>query len=64
MEYILSTKKKQGILPEQPFVVSSIVSSRLPDRICKDYDCELYRVLTGFKFIAEAIREHEDEGDG
>lgn len=64
MEYILSTKKKQGILPEKPFVVSSIVSGRLSDRICADYDCDLYRVLTGFKFIAEAIHEHEDKGDG
>lgn len=64
MEYILSTKKEQGILPEKPFVVSSIVSGRLSDRICADYDCKLIRVLTGFKFIAEAIHKYEDLDDG
>ncbi|NLC26431.1 MAG: phospho-sugar mutase [Fastidiosipila sp.] len=64
MEYILKTKKELGILPDKPFVVSSIVSGRLSDRICAAYGCDLYRVLTGFKFIAEAIHEHEDKGDG
>ena len=64
LEYILSTKKELGILPDKPFVVSSIVSGRLTDRICAAYDCDLYRVLTGFKFIAEAIHEHEDLADG
>ncbi|NLC40887.1 MAG: phospho-sugar mutase, partial [Clostridiaceae bacterium] len=64
LEYILSSKKDLGILPENSFVVSSIVSGRLTDRICAAYDCDLYRVLTGFKFIAEAIHEHEDLGDG
>ncbi len=64
LEYILTTKKNLGILPENSFVVSSIVSGRLTDKICAAYDCDLYRVLTGFKFIAEAIHEHEDLGDG
>ncbi len=64
LDYILSTKKNLGILPEKSFVVSSIVSGRLTDRICAAYDCDLYRVLTGFKFIAEAIHEHEDLADG
>ena len=32
--------------------------------ICKDFGVELHNVLTGFKFIAEVIRTHEEKGTG
>lgn len=64
MDYILSAKKERGELLPHSFCVSTVVSSRLPDRICAAYDVDLLRTLTGFKFIAEQIQKHDEEGDG
>lgn len=62
LDYILGGKKAQGSLPEHSFVVSTVVSSRLPDAICDYYGAKLYRTLTGFKNIAAVMQEHDDEG--
>jgi len=53
LEYILSQKKKRGELPENGFVVKTIVTTELAKEIAKDYNVELIEVLTGFKFIGE-----------
>ena len=63
MEYILSEKSKKGILPKNSFCVSTIVSTKLSRNICEDYGVKLYEVLTGFKFIGEKIKEHDEQGD-
>lgn len=62
MEYLLSSLARKNRLPEHPMVVSTVVSSRLPERICEDYGVKLYRSLTGFKNIAEVIKARDDEG--
>lgn len=64
MDFVLSAKKAEGGIPENAFCVTSVVSSRLPLAICEHYGVKVYQVLTGFKFIAEKIREYEEEGDG
>ena len=53
--YILSCKKANGTLPEKPVVVKTIVSTKLINKLCEKYDCELKNVLTGFKYIGEVI---------
>ena len=53
LEYILSQKKEKGELPENAFVVKTIVSSELARKITEYYNVELLDVLTGFKFIGE-----------
>lgn len=55
MNYILSSRKKNGTLPEKPVAVKTIVTSKLVDRVCEKYGCELKNVLTGFKYIGEQI---------
>ncbi|NMA65453.1 MAG: phospho-sugar mutase, partial [Clostridiaceae bacterium] len=62
LEYILSQKKKKGELPENAFVVKTIVSSDLARKIADNYGVELIDVLTGFKFIGEKIGELDDTG--
>lgn len=64
MDYILSQKKAKGELSEQSFVVSTVVSSRLPDIICKHYGVKLFRTLTGFKNIAEVMRREGEAKPG
>ena len=41
------------------FVVKTIVTTDLIDQIATDYNVECFNVLTGFKYIAEKIRENE-----
>lgn len=57
VHYILTKKSEKQELPENGLVLKSIVSSELPTRICEKYDVEMKNVLTGFKFIAEQIKE-------
>lgn len=63
MEYILSHKKEVGSLPENGFVVKTIVTSELARRIAENYNIELIEVLTGFKFIGEKIKELDENGN-
>jgi phosphoglucomutase len=43
------------------FVVKTIVTTDLIEQIATDYNVECYNVLTGFKYIAEKIREFEGQ---
>ncbi len=63
MNYILSAKKSRGTLPDKSFVVTTIVSTKLPRKIAKHYGVELMECLTGFKWIAELIKIHDEQGD-
>lgn len=63
--YILSCKKESGKLPQKPVVVKTIVTTKLINKLCEKYGCELKNVLTGFKYIGEIIlnleKNHEED---
>ena len=60
MDYLLShTEIQPG-----DFVVRSLVSTPMADRIAASYGVECRSVLTGFKYIAEQIRLAEEKGQG
>lgn len=61
--YILSCKKENGILPENPVVVKTIVTTKLINQLCDKYGCELKNVLTGFKYIGEVILNLEKKNE-
>ena len=63
-EYLLAQRKQRGLLPQDAFVVRTIVSTKLADAIAEAYDTELVEVLTGFKYIGEKILEAEKSGHG
>lgn len=58
-EYLISQKREKGIMPENPALIKTIVSSNMTDRICEYYGVELFLELTGFKNIAARIRQFE-----
>jgi len=62
LEYILSQKMRLGLIPENGFVVKTVVSTELARKIAENYGVELIEVLTGFKFIGEKIKELDDTG--
>lgn len=61
MEYILS--QRTGLCPED-YTVSTIVSTKMTEKIAAAYGVKLYQVYTGFKFIAGIIKAHEECPDG
>ena len=63
LEYILSNRLKRGTLPENGFAVTTIVSTRLTESIAEFYGIKLVKVLTGFKYIGEKIKEMDELGD-
>ena len=63
-EYILSSLKERGELPEDGYVVKTIVTTNIIEEMCKAYGVSMKEVLTGFKFIGEKIKESEETGIG
>lgn len=63
LHYILSEKKKQGILPENGVVLKTIVTSEIGREIAKSFGLDTIDTLTGFKFIGEKIKEFETTGE-
>lgn len=64
LDYIFNALEEQGKLPSDAYAIKTIVTSEMATKICGVHGVELYNVLTGFKFIAEVIREHEESGNG
>ena len=63
-EYELRALKESGKLAPDSYIVRSIVSSQLADKVAAEYGCELQEVLTGFKWIGRKILESEQTGKG
>lgn len=59
--YIISKRKESGKLKPNDFIVKTIVTTELIAEIARQNKVEYFDVYTGFKFIAEVIRDHEGE---
>lgn len=57
--YIITKRKESGDLVGNEFVVKTIVTSELVAEIARRNDVEYYDCYTGFKYIADVIRENE-----
>lgn len=62
-EYILSRRKAQGTLCDNPVVVKTIVTTELIRAIAKEYNAEVFDLLTGFKYIGELIEQLKEKGE-
>ncbi len=63
LEYLIaSSYRASGLMPENPAVVSTVVSTDLAGEIARSFDADIFNVLTGFKFIAAKMREFEQRG--
>jgi len=63
-DYIIGQRQKLKGLPEDGYMVKTIVTSNLIDSIADYYKVELIQVLTGFKYIGQKILESELTGVG
>ncbi|MEP4373519.1 MAG: phospho-sugar mutase, partial [Algoriphagus sp.] len=57
--YLLSKWKEAGKLNGKQFMVNTIVTTELIDRICEGFGVKCFSVLTGFKNIAAIIKDLE-----
>lgn len=59
INYLLTRWAEKGKLKGKEYIVKTIVTTELLADIANKYKVPCYDVLTGFKFIAEIIKEHE-----
>ncbi|WP_152270557.1 phospho-sugar mutase [Agriterribacter humi] len=57
--YLIEARKSKGIARANDMVVKTIVTTDMINRIAKENNVTCYDVLTGFKWIAELIKEKE-----
>lgn len=64
-DYELGQRKAaEGKLPEDGYLIKTIVTSNMADAIAKGYGVGLIEVLTGFKYIGQQILGFETTGKG
>ncbi len=59
INYLISQWKDKGKLKGKEYIVKTIVTSELLKDIADKYEVECYDVLTGFKYIADIIKQKE-----
>jgi len=57
--YIIEARKSKGIAKPNDMIVSTIVTTEMVNEVAKQNNVACYNVLTGFKWIAEMIRQKE-----
>ena len=57
--YMIEARRAKGLAKRNDMVVKTIVTTELIDEIARQNSITCYNVLTGFKWIAELIREKE-----
>jgi len=57
--YMIEARKAKGIAQDNDMVVKTIVTTDMIDQIARQSEIKCYNVLTGFKWIAELIKEKE-----
>ncbi|HEY8971369.1 MAG TPA: phospho-sugar mutase, partial [Puia sp.] len=57
--YMIEARKAKGLAQPNDMVVKTIVTTNLIDEIARRNGVKCYNVLTGFKYIAELIKEKE-----
>ena len=63
-DYEIGQRKEKDGLPEDGYLVKTIVTTNMADAIAKYYGAGLIEVLTGFKFIGQQILGFETSGKG
>lgn len=57
--YLLEARHTKGVAQPNDMVIKTIVTTDMIDRIAAHFNVACYNVLTGFKWIAELIKEKE-----
>ncbi len=55
--YLMEARRAKGIAQENDMVITTIVTTEMINRVARENKVACYNVLTGFKWIAEKIKE-------
>ena len=59
IEYIFSQLSAKGLMPANPVMFNTVVTSDLGEKIATKYGVATEKTLTGFKFIGEKVAKYE-----
>ena len=59
-DYIFLSLKEQGKMPSKPTMVNTIVTTGMQKDVAKHYGVDCVECLTGFKWIADVMRQWEN----
>lgn len=62
-DYILSRRKRMGLVSDRDVIIKTIVTSEMGRAIASSYGVETLDTLTGFKYIAEKIEQFSKTGE-
>lgn len=62
LHYILTERSEKNLLPKNPLILKSIVTSELQTTIAEKFGATMMNTLTGFKWMAMKLKELEDKG--
>jgi len=60
IHYVLQSRKEKGLQTGRDYIVKTIVTTNLIDKIAEKAGVNCYNVLTGFKYIGELMTRLED----
>ncbi len=59
IDYVFTQMIEKGLMPENPVMFNTVVTSDLGEIISKHYGVETEKTLTGFKYIGDKIAKYE-----
>lgn len=59
IEYILSQLNEKNLLPKNPVMFNTVVTSDIGEKVASKYNVSTEKTLTGFKFIGEKVAKYE-----
>src|SRR5690606_5448740 len=60
LHYILTHRSEKNLMPKNPLILKSIVTSELQSTIAEKFGATVMNTLTGFKWMAMKLKELED----
>ena len=62
LDYIIRARREAGTMPANPAALKTIVTTEMVRAVCEKNSVALFETFTGFKFLAEQIKEFETAG--
>ena len=62
IDYVITAKKLTNTMPPHPAVLKSVVSTEMARKVAEDNGIACFDTFTGFKFLAEKIKQFEATG--
>ncbi len=59
--YLLKARQEKNLLDGKQYICKTIVTTDLLDKMAEAFGVDCYNVLTGFKYIAEKLKEFEGQ---